>query len=456
MRLERKKLRLGVAATRRDSWAAPKAFENYRAIMAWLSGKADQYDIELIDMSELKFEDKEVVFGKEIRKMKADVLLTDYEDAVIAAEHFKRKKVDALFFPFCDFGQEEAVAKLAKEVRVPVLIWGPRDEMPVGMEWRPTDTQCGLFAASKVLQRYGIQFTYIENCRLEDPLFEKEFLKFIRCADIVSAFRSLRILQLSVRPQQFLGVMVNEGELLERFGIEVVPVTTSELFAEIARAEEEDQEEIESFCRETKEILRSSGTLNPSETGKHLEVLGAVTAGIMRLAKKYRCTAAACECWHEIVCRYDISPCFALGELNERGLPCACEMDIHGAVSSVIAAAANRYREPSFLADLTIRHPDQDNVELLWHCGPFAKSLKDPKQEGYVAETGQGYYPLKKGGLTIVRFDGCRGRYQCFAGYGKSVEGPVTNGNYVWLETEDWPAWEKKFIVCIMGLKPSP
>nr|WP_300825843.1 hypothetical protein [uncultured Schaedlerella sp.] len=403
--MERKKLRLGVAATRRDSWAAPKAFENYRAIMAWLSGKADQYDIELIDMSELKFEDKEVVFGKEIRKMKADVLLTDYEDAVIAAEHFKRKKVDALFFPFCDFGQEEAVAKLAKEVRVPVLIWGPRDEMPVGMEWRPTDTQCGLFAASKVLQRYGIQFTYIENCRLEDPLFEKEFLKFIRCADIVSAFRSLRILQLSVRPQQFLGVMVNEGELLERFGIEVVPVTTSELFAEIARAEEEDQEEIESFCRETKEILRSSGTLNPSETGKHLEVLGAVTAGIMRLAKKYRCTAAACECWHEIVCRYDISPCFALGELNERGLPCACEMDIHGAVSSVIAAAANRYREPSFLADLTIRHPDQDNVELLWHCGPFAKSLKDPKQEGYVAETGQGYYPLKKGGLTIVRLD---------------------------------------------------
>ena len=76
MRLERKRLRLGVAATRRDSWAAPKAFENYRAIMAWLSGKADQYDIELIDMSELKFEDKEVVFGKEIRKMKADVLLT--------------------------------------------------------------------------------------------------------------------------------------------------------------------------------------------------------------------------------------------------------------------------------------------------------------------------------------------------------------------------------------------
>lgn len=383
MRFERNQFRLGVAATRRDSWAAPEAFENYRDIMAWLSVRAEQYDIELTGISELEFGDKEVVFGKEIRKMKADALLTDYEDAVIAAEHFKKMGVDALFFPFCDFGQEEAVAKLAKELRVPVLIWGPRDEMPEGMKWRPTDTQCGLFAASKVLQRYGVKFTYIENCRLEDPLFEKEFLKFIRSANIVSAFRSLRILQLSVRPQQFLGVMVNEGELLERFGIEVVPVTTSELFAEIARAEQEDKEEIRLFCRETIEILR------PSETEHHLEALGAIMAGIMRLAKKYRCTAAACECWHEIVCRYDISPCFALGELNDRGLPCACETDIHGAVSSVIAAAANRYSEPSFLADLTIRHPDRDNVELLWHCGPFAKSLKDPKQEGYVAETGQ-------------------------------------------------------------------
>lgn len=440
MYLERKRFRLGVAATRRDSWAAPKAFENYQAIMAWLADKAKQYDIELVDMSELEFGDKEVVFGKEIRRMKADVLLTDYEDAVIAAEHFKMRKVDALFFPFCDFGQEEAVAKLAKEVRVPVLIWGPRDGMPEGMEWRPTDTQCGLFAASKVLQRYGIQFTYIENCRLEDALFEKEFLKFIRCANIVSAFRTLRILQFSVRPQQFLGVMVNEGELLERFGIEVVPVTSSELFAEIARAEEEDKEEIELFCKEAKEILKTS------ETGDNLAVLGAITAGIIRLAKKYRCTAAACECWHEIVCRYGISPCFALGELNERGLPCACEMDIHGAVSSAIAAAANRYAEPSFLADLTIRHPNKDNVELLWHCGPFPKSLKDPEHEGHIAESGQGYYPLKKGGVTILRFDGCSGRYQCFAGYGKSVDGPTTNGNYIWLETEDWPAWEKKFI----------
>ena len=30
-----------------------------------------------------------------------------------------------------------------------------------------------------------------------------------------------------------------------------------------------------------------------------------------------------------------------------------------------------------FLADLTIRHPENENAELLWHCGPFLKPLLD-------------------------------------------------------------------------------
>ena len=110
------------------------------------------------------------------------------------------------------------------------------------------------------------------------------------------------------------------------------------------------------------------------------------------------------------------------------------------------AVAANNYTAASFTADLTIRHPQDDNTELLWHCGPFAKSLKEPSVPGYVTESGQGFFPLKKGGLTVLRFDGADGEYRCFAGYGESVEGPLTNGNYVWLTVDDWVKWEKKFI----------
>ena len=45
-------------------------------------------------------------------------------------KYFK-EKIDALFIGFCNYGQEDAIAKLAKELNVPVLLWGPRDSMPI-------------------------------------------------------------------------------------------------------------------------------------------------------------------------------------------------------------------------------------------------------------------------------------------------------------------------------------
>ena len=33
-----------------------------------------------------------------------------------------------------------------------------------------------------------------------------------------------------------------------------------------------------------------------------------------------------------------------------------------------------------------------------------------------------------------------------FADQAVGVDGPVTNGNYVWVETTDWPKWERKLM----------
>ena len=72
-------------------------------------------------------------------------------------DKMKNRKIDALFFPFCDFGEEQVVAAIASKFTVPILIWGPRDERPNTDEARGRDTQCGMFAATKVLQRYGLK-----------------------------------------------------------------------------------------------------------------------------------------------------------------------------------------------------------------------------------------------------------------------------------------------------------
>ena len=140
-------------------------------------------------------------------------------------------------------------------------------------------------------------------------------------------------------------------------------------------------------------------------------------------------------------------PCVMVGDLTDEGIPLACECDINGAVSQAILRAVNLYDESVFLADLTIRNPENENSELLWHCGPFPYSLKSADSEaGLVA--GQEQFRLKDGDLTLCRFDDIDGSYSLFAGEGtsRSKSGPATSGTYTYLEVENWKRWEEKLI----------
>ena len=80
-----------------------------------------------------------------------DGMIRDQSHARIAAEHFKKAGVDGLFMPHCNFGTEGAVGVVGREVGVPVLLWGPRDEAPLPDGRRLRDSLCGLMASSKVL-----------------------------------------------------------------------------------------------------------------------------------------------------------------------------------------------------------------------------------------------------------------------------------------------------------------
>ena len=71
------------------------------------------------------------------------------------------------------------------------------------MAMRLRDTQCGLFATGKVLRRFGVPFTYMTNCRLNDPVFERGIKDFLAVCNVVKTFRSIRILQISTRPFDF-------------------------------------------------------------------------------------------------------------------------------------------------------------------------------------------------------------------------------------------------------------
>ena len=356
-------------------------------------------------------------------------------------EKFQHAGIDALFIPFCDFGEEQVAAKIASSFHnIPVLIWGARDERPNTDESRGRDTQCGMFAATKVLRRHGVVYSYIYNCETESREFAEGYDCFIRVAAVLKTLKTLRIAKIGSRPEPFMSVMTNEADLLKRFGITVVPVSPAEISNGAEKIVEENGKEFQEYYQD---LITRMDTSAMEE--KKVKLAAAVKMSLSGIMQEKECSVGAFECWSAFPALIGVCPCVVLGEMADMGFPLSCETDVNGAVTLAILQACNLWQEPPFLADLTIRHPENDNAELLWHCGPFPYSLKAEDSRARLVD-GQERFKLRDGHISVCRFDDAEGNYYLFAGEGDTVEGPETNGTYMYLEVDDWKRWEEKLM----------
>lgn len=416
-------IKLGYAPTRRSIFSAPDAIK-YRGLTAQ---RLTELGVDFVDITDINEEG----------------LLYNDADMLKIAEKFKAEKIDGLFLPHCNFGTEYECARLAKELGVPVLLWGPLDEHPEPDGTRLRDTQCGLFATGKVLRRFGVPFTYMTNCRLEDPVFERGLRDFMAVCNVVKTFRHIRILQISTRPFDFWSTMCNEGELLEKFNIQLAPIPMGELVDEVRKnlGNVAETQEVMTYCR---------ANMNIAIKDDELEKVAAMKVAMKHLAEKYGCNAIAIQCWNQLQTELGIMPCAANALLNEEGIPTVCETDIHGAITALLVEAAGMGQVRSFFADWTIRHPDCPNGELLQHCGPWPISVAGEKPTIT--------YPLafdypgsitaeaKHGDVSLVRFDGDLGQYSLLLGHAKGIDGPKGMGTYLWVEVDNIKRLEVKLV----------
>ena len=417
-------IKLGFAPTRRAIFSAPAAVE-YRNLTA---ARLRELGVDFVDIDDINDEG----------------LLYDDAGMTAICEKFRREKVDGLFLPHANFGTEYECARLARELNVPVLLWGPRDERPDENGMRLRDSQCGLFATGKVLRRFRVPFTYMNNCNLTDPEFERGIRDFLAVCNVVKVFRHTRILQIGPRPFDFWSTMCNEGELLEKFNIQLAPIPLPELYAEMKkwRAEQTEVEKVVAYCREN---------MTCKIEDSYLHNVAELKVAMKALAEKYGCNAIAIQCWNALQDEIHIMPCAANSLLNEEGIPVVCETDIHGAISQLMAEAATMNTRRVMFSDWTVRHPDNENGELLQHCGPWPLSVAKERPTICVPvafpQNGAVSAEAKHGEMTLCRFDGDDGEYSLLLGNARGVEGPYTKGTYVWVEVDDLKRLENK-IVC--------
>jgi L-fucose isomerase-like protein len=117
----------------------------------------------------------------------------------------------------------------------------------------------------------------------------------------------------------------------------------------------------------------------PDEAFDKITRLGVVLDAVI---EEYRMDALALRCWIELQEQLGISACVLLGELNNRGIPAACEVDVGNAVA--MYALHHASGEPSTCLDWNNNYGDEDDKCILFHCGPVPRALM--RGPGHIAD----------------------------------------------------------------------
>jgi len=424
------KVKVGLVPIRRDVTPRPGIFN-------W--EKAEERCADAVAFIKKHFTDQEVSFV-DLEGINPVNVLYSEQDVETVIERMKNEKVDAIFLINGNFGNEEVAAMVARELGKPVLLWGPLDDVFEADGTRYTDSQCGLFGMSRQLQRLNIPFSYIENCRMEDDLFAEGLKKFVSAACMVKNFCRMRIAQVGMRPKPFCSVIFNEGELMQKFGITVVPVNMAVVIDKYNRILTEQDAQLEEGAK-----LIASRYVMDDLTQPLLKKVYAFVLLFQEIFKEYHVDAVSAECWTAMQLGVGAMPCTAYSILADMGYVISCESDLHGAITMSMLACASMGKKVPFFGEFTVRHPEDKNTELLWHCGPFAYSLKKEGSQAKEVNMRQ-WFEVKEGVFTAARMDQDKGEYKFLAGVCESADGPYSFGTYLWAKFENLSKWEHKLI----------
>lgn len=377
-----------------------------------------------------------------------DGMVRDQSHAEAVIRFLRAEGIDALMIPHCNFGTEGAAAIIARELKVPTLLWAPRDDAPLADGSRLRDSLCGVFATSRVLKYMDVNFDYIVSSRVDDPEFEQGILSFLGGVRVAKALRTARIGQIGMRIDFFWCTVIDELDLLRRFGTEVYPFDMVEF---IERFKNRFRKNESAYRAELSDIKKWLNTGSLPDEGMLLSL--AERDELWDMADRHHIDAFATQSFSSLQDAMG-EGCALGGILAEERIPIAAETDVHGAISSVMLEAALGSGAPSFFPEFTIRHPENDNAVLMWHASA-PLSLKHPSAEkvdilppwilkSLPATSLQ--FPLREGPMTVCRFDGINGEYRLGTGEGRSIAGPHTREVYGWLEVDNWPQWEKRLV----------
>ncbi len=283
-----------------------------------------------------------------------------------------RDGVDGVILCLPNFGDETGAVAALRDAGVPILIQAYPDELDkMGFAHR-RDAFCGKLSVMDVLRQYGVPFTTNKPHTVHplSTLFGSQLSSFAATCRVVKGMRRMNVGAIGARTTAFKTIRFDELAL-QRRGVSVETFDLSELF----RRTRSIKAGTEAFAAKTGRLAQYTNWKGvPDESFSNLAKLSMAIDDMLR---EYSLDAVALRCWIEIEKEFGVSPCVLLSELNDRGIPAACEMDVCNAVAMKALNLAST-TAPACL-DWNNNYGDDADKCILFHCGPVPQSMMTAK-----------------------------------------------------------------------------
>ena len=281
-------------------------------------------------------------------------------------------KYDGVILCLPNFGDETGAVAALKEAGVPILIQAYPDELDKMAPEVRRDAFCGKFSIMDVFCQYGLKFTALKPHTIHpnDARFAENIDYFDRLCRVHKAMRTMTVGAIGARTTAFKTVRIDELAL-QRHGITMETVDMSDVFARMQALKMSDKP-VAAKAKTLKNYSNWKGV--PKKAFETITRLGVV---LDALVDEMSLDALAVRCWIEMQRQYGISCCVLLSEMNNRGIPVGCEVDVGSAITMYALRSASG--NVASCLDWNNNYGDDDNKCILFHCGPVPQAMMTAK-----------------------------------------------------------------------------
>jgi L-fucose isomerase-like protein len=336
---------------------------------------------------------------------------------------------DGVILCLPNFGDENGAVAALGRAGAPILVQAYPDDLDKMAPQFRRDAFCGKISVMDVFNQNGILFTALKPHTVAptSQAFAENVDYFDRVCRVVKGLKSMVVGAIGARTSAFKTVRIDEVAL-QRHGITVETFDLSDIFARMRSVDENGRK-----YQDKAEILNGYANFS-SVPQEAFDNIARLAVALDDLIEECRLDAVALRCWIEMQQQLGVSPCVVLGELNDRLIPAACEVDVGSAVAMYSLSRASG--GPAACLDWNNNYGDDENKCIVFHCGPVPNSMMArPGQVidhlilanalgpgcGFGCDVGR----IKPQPITFSDMTTDYGRLKSYVGEGRITEDPI-------------------------------